>query len=264
MIRLLVCFLLIITAQGTDLPHQSSSPLGLPATIEDLYIPGPEVEVIPRKNNESSLVIRILQTKPAANGFRYNLEIYALDPGKHLISDFLQRATDESPVTGLEATFEGSTVHPEDSLPKPKDPNPTPPPKLGGYRTLLIFLGGFWLLGLLAILLIRKKKPNTVSTSNPVLTPAEKIRQLVEKAAEGSLKDGDHARLERLLLGYWRTKIPEIINLAPAEALVELRSHPEASPLILKLEQWLHAPAPDFSEEELTSLLAPYHSQSHP
>ena len=65
---------------------QTSSPLGLPATITDLYIPGSLVEVIPRKDNESSLVIRIIETKPAAEGHRYDLEVYGLDPGPHQLT----------------------------------------------------------------------------------------------------------------------------------------------------------------------------------
>ena len=98
---------------------QTKAPLGLPETLEDLYIPGPKIEVIPRTNNDSPLVIRILKIKPAENGFRYDLEIYALDPGTHRISEFLRYATDQSPVQSLDATFEVTTTHPLDTLPKP-------------------------------------------------------------------------------------------------------------------------------------------------
>jgi hypothetical protein len=41
---------------------QTKAPLGLPETLEDLYIPGPKIEVIPRTNNDSPLVIRILKS----------------------------------------------------------------------------------------------------------------------------------------------------------------------------------------------------------
>jgi hypothetical protein len=40
--------------------------------------------------------------------------------------------------------------------------------------------------------------------------------------------------------------------------MVELRTHPEASPLILELERWLHARNSRISVAELDPLLAPY------
>ena len=131
---------------------QTKAPLGLPETLEDLFIPRPKIEVIPRTNNESSLVIRILKIKPAAEGFRYDLEIYALDPGIHRISQFLRYATDRSPVQSLDATFEVTTTHPLDTLPKPSEPEPVEPEKLGGYKNLIIILGTFWVLIFFAII----------------------------------------------------------------------------------------------------------------
>lgn len=106
MIRTFLIIALLLF-QISDLKSQVSdlqSPLGFPATVTDLYIPGPPVEVVPRRDNESSLVIRILESKPAADGFRYDLEIYALDPGTHRIADFLRRTNTQAPVEDLNAT----------------------------------------------------------------------------------------------------------------------------------------------------------------
>lgn len=239
---------------------QSSSPLGLPASVTDLYIPGSKVEVIPRKNNESSLVIRILETKPAADGFRYNLEVYGLDPGTHKIADFLRYADNKATISNLPATFEVTTQHPLDTLPKPNDPEPVPPKKLGGYKSLIITLGVLWLVIFLLIIFYRKKQVADVITENPPPTLHEKLHVLVTSAASGDLTDLERAKLERLVLGHWKQKIPELKNLPPAKALVELRTHPEASPLILKLEEWLHAPNPTFSQSDISALLDPFKS----
>lgn len=258
MIRFLIIFLLTFKSHCSDLPVQSSAPLGLPTPINDLYIPGSKVEVIPRKNNESSLVIRILEIKPAADGFRYDLEAYALDPGTHNLSDFLRYADTKAPIENLDATFQVTTIHPLDSLPKPSDPKPVPPKKLGGYKTLIIVLGIIWLLILLAIIFYRKKKLTNSSTQAPPPTLHEKLQALVTSASEGNLTDTERAKLELLILGHWKQKLPEIGNLPPAKALVQLRSHPEASPLILKLEEWLHAPSSSTSHQEIIPLLAPY------
>ena len=91
-------------------------------------------------------------------------------------------------------------------------------------------------------------RSNRRRSTPPVLPQPfkKKLHALVSRAATGDLPDGERARLERLILGHWKGKIPALESLAPAEALVKLRGHPEASPLILKLEEWLHAPNPSF------------------
>lgn len=264
MIRTFLIIALLLF-QISDLKSQVSdlqSPLGFPATVTDLYIPGPPVEVVPRRDNESSLVIRILESKPAADGFRYDLEIYALDPGTHRIADFLRRTNTQAPVEDLNATFTGTTTHPLNQLPQPAAPDPVLPEKLGGYRTLLISLGILWCLILLVILFYRKKLPKDTEAAGPPPTLQEKLQALVTRAATGELPDADRARLERLILGHWKQKLPHLADLPPSRALVELRHHPEAAPLVLKLEEWLHAPNQQVSPDDLTALLSPYLPES--
>lgn len=263
MIRFLTFIALLI--QFSDLKSQISNfeaPLGLPTKVSDLYIPGSKAEVIPRTNNESSLVIRMLEVKPAAEGFRYDLEIYALDPGTHQIADFLRYADTRGPIVKLDATFEVTTIHPLDSLPKPSDPEPVDPEKIGGYKTLIIVLGIAWALIFLLIIFYRKKQVADFVAENPPPTLHEKLQVLVSNASQGELTDHERSNLERLILGHWKKKIPEIESLPPARALVELRNHPEASPLVLKLEEWLHAPNPNLTREEILPLLTPYRTES--
>lgn len=253
--------LLILVGFGLGWPTlsaQSSSPLGLPATIEDLYIPGSMVEVIPRKDNESSLVLRILEIKPAADGHRYTLEAYALDPGVHRVSDFLRYTDTLNPVENLETTFEGTLTHPPESLPKPAELSPSPPEKMGGYRNLVIVIASIWTVVLLVILFYRKKQRSEATAPDSEPTLHEKLQVLVCQASRGTLEDDERARLERLILGHWKGKLPQLSGLPPAQALIELRQHTEASPLVLKLEEWLHSPKPGVSESDLTPLLQPY------
>ena len=49
----------------------------------------------------------------------------------------------------------------------------------------------------------------------------------------------------------------DLAEESPATALAKLREHEEASPLLLQLEKWLHAPQPE-SPQDLDALLAPY------
>ena len=261
MIRSLLLFITLAFFQIPDLKSQISnptSPLGLPTEVTDLYIPGSKIEVIPRKNSDSSLVIRILEIKSAADGFRYDLDIYGLDPGTHKLSDFLRYADSKSPVSNLPITFTVTTQHPLDTLPKPSDPEAVPPEKLGGYKTLIIVLGILWLTILLLIIFYRKKQIADFTAESPPPTLHERLQVLVTNASRGNLTDHERASLERLVLGHWKEKLPGLENHPAARALVQLRSHPEASPLILKLEEWLHAPAPSISHEEILPLLQPF------
>ena len=114
----------------------------------------------------------------------------------------------------------------------------------------------------LAIIFYRKKPITDFVLERPLPTLHEKLQELVSAASLGELNDQQQATLERLILGHWKDQIPEIASLTPARALVELRSHPEASPLILKIEEWLHAPNKKLSREEFLSLLTPYTEKS--
>jgi len=242
---------------------QTSSPLGLPTSITDLYVPGSLIEVIPRKDNESSLVIRIIETKTAAVGHRYDLEVYGLDPGTHQLSDFLRYADSKAPLSGLDHTVTVTTRHPLDTLPNPEELEHIPPPKLGGYRTLIIALGILWLLVLLALIFYRKKQADEVASTIPPPTLHEKLNLLVTAASRGDLSDHERSELERLIIGHWKKEIPDLAQVPPARALAQLRQHPEASPLVLKLEEWLHAPNPSLSHTDIAPLLAHYRIPSN-
>jgi len=194
------------------------TPLGLPIQISDIYVPGKEIEPIPRSDRSSSLVIRILKVKPAADGFRYDLEIYGLDPGIHALKKYLHYIHDQSPVTDLQTEISITTTHPLDTLPAPKDIDHTPPKPLGGYRTLMIIGGVLWFLIFLGILFYRKKKPPSNAQTVVSLTLQERLAPLVVASAKGD----------------------------------------ESSPLILKLEHWLHSPNPTVAQDEISELLMPF------
>ena len=78
------------------------------------------------------------------------------------------------------------------------------------------------------------------------------------RASDGTLDAAGRASLERLVIGHWRERFPEIASLPPAEAMVKLRSHPQAAPLLLELELWLHSRDAAASRAEIEALLAPY------
>lgn len=92
----------------------------------------------------------------------------------------------------------------------------------------------------------------------PEPTLHEKLHKLVSAASRGELNEDEQANLERLIIGHWKQEIPELEKMTPAKALIQLRDHPKASPLILKLEKWLHSPNKDIGQDEIEPLLTPF------
>ncbi|BDS05939.1 hypothetical protein NT6N_09790 [Oceaniferula spumae] len=252
-----VMVMAVCVALEASVPTFTSS-LGLPKTLNDFYIPGEKAEPIPRKDRESSLVIRVLEIKPAAEGFRYDLEIYGLDAGTYTLSDYFHYVGSHAPLPELDQQITITTTHDLQGIPKPEELDNTPPEKLGGYRLVLTLVGILWVIILLLILFWRKKKDAAVVELAPPPTLHEKLHALVSSAAQGELDDADRSQLERLILGHWKQRLPEIENLSASEALVALRRHPEASPLLLKLEHWLHAPNSSVDQKTITPLLEPF------
>jgi hypothetical protein len=257
MIRILTAAAFLLTgalhaAEDTAVPIQR---IGQPLRITEIYIPGGEVKPKLRRDREPPLMVRILEVKPAKDGSRYDFEVQGLEAGHHNLADYLEAPAGVSiPPIPLEITGELPA-----GLVRPHPNEAGKLPELGGYRTTMIVLGPVWAVGLVGILLWRKKKPVTdadAATSGPTL--AERLRPLVGAAAKGELSTDERARLERLVIGHWREKRDDIAALPPAEALTKLRHDPEAAPLVLALERWLHAPASNTPKSEIEVLLAPY------
>jgi hypothetical protein len=122
----------------------------------------------------------------------------------------------------------------------------------------MVAIGIGWLAGLAAILFWRKKKAAVPAGADAPPSVADRMKPLLDAAAAGTLDAAGRASLERLIIGHWRSHLPEIAPLSTAEAMVRLRTHPEASPLVLALERWLHAKDGALSPNEVDHLLSPY------
>lgn len=256
MIRQLV--IVLILAASSLLAADESVPaqrVGLPLEIREIYIPGSEVKALPRRDRKPPLMVRILEVKPAKDGFRYDFDVQGLEPGRYDLADFLEAPEGTTiPVISLEIT---SALAPGIVHPNKNEAGDLP--VLGGYQTKMIIFGSLWLVGLIAILLWRKKKPIRDESDGDVAPSlAARLRPLIDEAAKGHLSSADRAKLERLIFGHWREKRPDIAAMPPAEAMVKLRHDDEAAPLLLALERWLHAPAGETSSADIETLLSPY------
>ncbi len=250
-LRAFIALLLACAPAFAETPTQR---IGLPLEIREIYIPGGEVKPKPRRSRQPPLMVRVLEVKPAKDGFRYDFEVQGLEAGEHNLADFLEAPEGaQIPAIPLQIT---SVLPPGLVHPHPGEAGELP--ELGGYRTRMIVLASAWLAGFLAILLWRKKKPSATASVEAPPSLAERLRPLVDAAAKNDLTSEDRAKLERLLIGHWRERRPDIASLPPAEAMLKLRTDPEASPLLLALERWLHAPSNNTAPSDLEQLLAPY------
>jgi hypothetical protein len=244
-------------AQADNPPPRSTSTVGMPAKLEQLVLPGPELEVKPLEDRRAPVVVRITGVYPHGTAFRYDLVYYALEPGTYDLKNFLRRK-------------DGAAVGDVPTIPVRVDPVLPPgqiepnalalanSPSLGGYRLLLAFGGSLWCAGLAAILLLgRHKKSQAEAEAGRPVTLADRLRPLVDAALAGTLSEGQHAELERLLIGYWRKRL-KLEHVSPAEAIRLMRQHEEAGALLRNLEEWLHKPGAKAEAAEIAALLRPY------
>jgi len=232
--------------------------VGLTGDVKDVLLPGPELRVKPDPEGRSPVVVRLTATYPHGTaGFRYDLNWFAYEPGSHNLADSLERV-DGSPTGELPSVMVEAVSLLPPGPPRTLAEFSAPIPKLGGYRTALIVGGCVWVAGLIALLCWRRKKPapdETHTLPDPPL--ADRLRVLLDQARTGTLDADGRARLERLVLGFWRERL-DLTGLPVPEAIRRLREHPEAGGLLRQVEEWLHSGKSGARESEMAALLTPY------
>ena len=252
------CLLLAVPALGAQAAApepRAESTLGVPARIDQLVLPGSELEVAPA-GAQDPIVLRILATWPHGTAFRYDLEFWALEAGEHDLRAYLRRkdASDTADLPPIPVVVR--SLLPPGRI-RPHAPGAGEVPAFGGYRTLLVVAGVAWAAGLAWLLLAkRRRRPSQAHATPRPRTLAERLQPLVERAIQGKLSRAERAQLELGLVAHWRRRL-DLDQRRPEEALALLRQHPQAGPLLNGLEGWLHRPAPA-GEVDHAELLAPY------
>lgn len=254
-VGLIACAVLCTSLRATPIENVRTSTVGIPARITDLVLPGSEIEVLPQ-DAKTSVVLRIVRVAPHGTDLRYDFEWTGLDVGRHDLRTFLRRK-DGTDVTKLpEIAVDVKSVL-ASGMVRPNHPKGGDVPRFGGYRALMIGLGIAWTIGLVVILLrFRKKLATDLGATTPPRTLAERLRPLVESAMAGTLGSVERAQLELGLVAYWRRRLG-LDAERPDVAIAALRAHPEAGPLLARLDAWLHKPGPRDSVD-IDKLLAPY------
>ncbi|HEY2838207.1 MAG TPA: hypothetical protein VGJ26_03615 [Pirellulales bacterium] len=239
-------------ADPTKLP---ASTVGLQVEIEQLVLPGTELEPAPW-DDKSPVAVRVIEVFPHGTAFRYNLSYQGLEPGDYDLGKFLRRkdasSTDDLPPMAIHI---GALLPPGQV--QPNLPEFQSLPWLGGYRWLAIAAAVVWVAVLVWIVYPRRAlAEGHAAGAAPQISLADRLRPLVAKAMAGELSPAKLSELERALVSYWRRRL-DLEDLPPADALAQLKAHPDAGPLVKQLEIWLHSQA-GASNVDTATLLAPY------
>jgi hypothetical protein len=220
-------------AQVADAAELKRPTVGMTGRLYDVVLPGTELEAIPG-DVASKMIVRVVEVRPHGTANRYQIEFLGLEPGRYDLRSLLRRKDGTATADLPELPVDVVAVRPADKV-EPNELAPGAAPRLGGYRTLLWTSGGLWLLGLLAILFVGRKKRQVAAGAVRPPTLAERLRPMVEDAIAGRLQ-------------------PE----RRAEPIVALRRDPEGGSLLRQLELWLHAPPGAGEPVDVAALLRPY------
>lgn len=255
------------------LPFPASAAANDSSTARLIGIEGRTTVTLPRGDyqarpldDRTELILRIDRVTPlgAEGPFEYALHHIGFEPGSHVLAEFLVRPDGSRPdeLGGLEIAVQALLPDEHDGQLLPFAPRRFP--FVGGYRMFLGLLAVLWVAGLVAFVWLGRRK-HVALVAAPVVPPpslAERLRPLVEAAAEGRLGADGQARLERLLLAFWRERL-RVPEARMADALQRLKAHPEAGALLRALESWLHRPG-GVPATEVTRLLEPYRRMPAP
>ncbi|WP_435015410.1 hypothetical protein TA3x_002948 [Tundrisphaera sp. TA3] len=250
--------LLVSLAWACPAPGSAAPSVGMPARIDQIVLPGTELEARPIEDRRAKVVVRVVDVYPHGTAFRYNLLYYGLEPGDYDLRDALRRkdggSTADLPPIPVKVV---AILPPGQIEPHPLTPTPTAFPGL--YRPLMFLAAAAWVAGLLAILLVGRKRRRVEDDRPGAVAPslADRLRPLVESAMAGTLAEGQHAELERMLIDHWRRRLG-LEALPPAAAIAAIRSDPTAGALLNRLEAWLHMPPGSAGPVDVAALLAPY------
>lgn len=236
---------------------QPESTVGMAGLLEGVVLPGTELEREAKTDRTAPVVVRVAKVYPHGTAFRYDIEYQGLAPGTYDLRPYLRRK-DGTPLGDLPPlTVKVNAVLPAGHV-APHKLEIEPGPRVGGYRYLVIAVVAVWVIGTLAIVasfFFPRRRTAAAAGDKPV-SLAERLRPLLEGAVAGKLSQAELAGLERGLLAYWRKRL-NLEAVAPAAAHAQLRVHPDAGPLLAKLEQWLHQPGTP-EPVDVPALLAPY------
>ena len=242
-------------AQDTSAPPETI-PVGMEGS-RMVILPGDKLEAAP-VGDKSKIILRIHDTFLHGNDHRYDLRYFGFVPGEYDLAKFLRNTNGAMPTNLPPITVRIRGILPEDHDGKLIEDETGGLSLPGSYTAWLIGLSVVWFIAAWPLFLLGRKKKTPLGQAEDVGPDlAERLRPLVELAANGTLDTDGRARLERMIFFHWRERLdlPEDGDLA--ELHHQLKAHGEAGPLVRGLEDWLHRP-PGTATVDIPALLEPY------
>jgi hypothetical protein len=246
---------------ATSNTNKTSVPVGMIGKVEQILIPGGELEAVPTTDPLAKIVVRVADTFRHGDAYRYNLEFTGYEPGLYDLAKSLKRKNPEETagnIPSIEIEITSSLPPGQIEPAKPKTPQIREWLK---YWTILDLFVVVWIIGL-ALLWGKAKATGraTVQADTPPPSVAQRLKPLVQAACEGTIEPHKRAELESLLINYWSDRLHLNQEIAPGQILTLLKSNPEAGPLINRLEEWLHMPPGQgrATTDDIAGLLQPY------
>jgi hypothetical protein len=242
--------------QSTEEVRIVDAKVGLAKEVLSVIVPGSPLQVKPMTDDLLPLIVRLQDTYPHGDAWRYDFEVIGLEHGEFPLMDYLQRE-------------DGSAI--DDALPRvvikvesvlapgqvlPHELSPLGVRRLGGYRVLMWAAMILWASVLVWMIFFMGRKKQLTVEEQTALTFADYLRPRVAAAQAGSLSSDEYAELERMLTSYWRKRL-HMEDREMAESLRALKQHSEAGPLLTALENAMHAPISD-KNIAWSELLRPY------
>jgi hypothetical protein len=246
--------ILSFSQDATAATVRGKTTVGSVGRIEELLLPGSLLRAKPLEDRDIPVVVRIVDSFPHGDSFRYNVTYMALEPGRYDLRESLERVdgsnVGELPEVLVEvvSVLEAGHVPPHDLV--------LTWPSVGSYRFWVIVATIAWVAILLAFLFWPKRQEMAKAAASRPQTLADLLQPRLQAAATGRLDSRQLAELERWLVEFWRRRLG-LQALQPREALIELRQHQSAGPLLQQMERWLHSPNRE-PKVPLPELLAAY------
>ncbi len=141
--------------------------------------------------------------------------------------------------------------------------------RIGGYAKRMVLLLGLWAAPLVLALVwllvgflskqraARSQRQRALAALAAAPTLAQQMRALIEAIMAGRDSTENKARLEAMLVRFWRGRL-NLIGKPLPEALATLRSHPQAGELLRELDSWLHRAPGHGRQIDVAKMLEPY------
>lgn len=215
------------------------------------------MEVTP-VDRSTPILLRIADLVQQDNAWIYELRYIGMYAGDYDLLDYLRNADGTNLDPSLSATVSIISVLPPEDTGELKTIAAPSLPSALPYRILLTLAALLWCVPLVWWLKsFWTNAPDAESvTQPPTLSLADQLRPLVDKVLSGAGSSREKARLERLLVHFWRERL-EFGALTPQQALTRLRADDEAGGLLRQVDQWLHEP-PGRTHTDVEALLKPY------